>query len=171
MLFQTPLIRQFLNSFVSKLQSSVEPPAVVLDSNDSISYYEDSILSTSSSEEEEEEEFNFYRYAPSSIYSNESFTSYDLDCYEYQIYEDKKKKNSSLFEKTYVSFPQIDSFSTPTSNIAKREFFTMPEVVTATATPIFYTEPLPTSHNNNESIWNSSVVFNNILTNLYHLTC
>jgi hypothetical protein len=65
-----------------------------------------------------------YRYAPSSIYSIESF-----------IEEDNNNKEKSVFEKTYVSFPE---FSPSVSN---RDLFTMPEVMTTTATPSFYSKP------------------------------
>jgi hypothetical protein len=66
------------------------------------------------------EDQNYYRYAPSSIYS---------------IEDDQEKTSISVFEKTYVSFPE---FSPTVSN---RDLFTMPEVMTTTATPSFYNEP------------------------------
>lgn len=70
------------------------------------------------------EDQNLYRYAPSSIYSKESFTD--------DHNHNKEKTCISVFEKTYISFPEFSS------SVSKRDLFTMPEVMITTATPLFY---------------------------------
>lgn len=76
---------------------------------------------------------NYFRYASSSIYLNDSLDS----SVDESIYE-STKGGSSLFEKSYVSFPVLASTSTIIPN---NTLFTMPEVITATATPLFYNTP------------------------------
>lgn len=85
-------------------------------------------------EELDSDSDSYFRYASSSIYLNDSLDS----SVDESIYE--STKGSSLFEKSYVSFPVLDAASA-TTTIPNNTLFTMPEVITATATPLFYNTP------------------------------
>lgn len=75
----------------------------------------------------EEDSNSFFRYASSSLYSLDSVD---------------ELATVSLFERTYVSFPLLCSHS-PDNNmtIPNNTLFTMPEVMAATATPLFCNKP------------------------------
>ncbi|KAL9545432.1 hypothetical protein PS6_008230 [Mucor atramentarius] len=107
---QAPIIRQFIQHIASKLQSSTTTHEYHSSSKKTPSL---SLCSTQDFDDQED----YFRYAPSSIYSADSFCD-------------------SVFEKTYVSFPDF----TP-STTSNRALFTKPEVMTATATPMFYNTP------------------------------
>ncbi|KAL0145827.1 hypothetical protein V8B55DRAFT_1465559, partial [Mucor lusitanicus] len=118
---QAPVIRQFIQHIASKFQPSSSTHDYYYNSAPSLSQY-----STQDTEDD------YFRYAPSSIYSADSFCGKSITT----TASSSSSASDSVFEKTYVSFPDF----TP-STTSNRALFTRPEVMTATATPIFYNTP------------------------------
>ena len=139
---QTPLIRQFIQHITLKFQSTTTDNTAEYYSN---SLYQSrsntiSVYSTDSINQDDDDE-EYFRYAPCSIYSADSFCSKTTTTATTTTTTTTTTSNS-VFEKTYVSFPDF----TP-STTSNRALFTKPEVMTATATPMFYN----TSHS--KPIW------------------
>lgn len=120
---QAPIIRQFIQHIASKLQSSTTTHEYHSSSKKTPSL---SLCSTQDFDDQED----YFRYAPSSIYSADSFCGKSITT------TTSSSTLDSVFEKTYVSFPDF----TP-STTSNRALFTKPEVMTATATPMFYNTP------------------------------
>ncbi|KAK4517466.1 uncharacterized protein ATC70_000803 [Mucor velutinosus] len=124
---QAPVIRQFIQHIVSQFQSS----------SSTYGYYSSSLKQSpslplhSAQDTQDDDEEDHFRYAPSSIYSADSFCGQSIT-----TTSSVSSTLDSVFEKTYVSFPDF----TP-STTSNRALFTRPEVMAATATPIFYNTP------------------------------
>ncbi|KAL9547759.1 hypothetical protein MBANPS3_006004 [Mucor bainieri] len=126
---QSPVIRQFIQHIASKFQST---------SNNTHDYYHSlpkkspslSLYSTQNTEDDDEEDY--FRYAPSSIYSADSFCGKSITTTTSTV----SSSSSSTSNSTYVSFPDFSPSTT-----SNRALFTKPEVMTAIATPIFYNTP------------------------------
>jgi hypothetical protein len=127
---QTPLIRQFIQHITSKFQSTTTDNTAGYYSNSLCQSKSNaiSIYSTDSFNHDDDNE-ECFRYAPCSIYSADSFCSKTTTSTTITT-------SNSVFEKTYVSFPEF----TP-STTSNRALFTKPEVMTATATPMFCKTP------------------------------
>ena len=136
---QAPVIRQFIQHIASKFHSPSTSP------HDDYDYYNrpsnktpsPSLYSPQDAAEDDEKE-DYFRYAPSSIYSADSFCGKSITTSSSSSSSTATVSSSldSVFEKTYVSFPDF----TP-STTSNRALFTRPEVMTATATPLFYNTP------------------------------
>ncbi|CEP14449.1 hypothetical protein [Parasitella parasitica] len=122
--FQSSALHQFIQQIASRFNSTTSAPTF-----QSKARYQTSLYSIDSANQDDQDDF---RYAPSSIYSADSFCSSQ----SLTITSTRSTTTESVFEKTYVSFP--DYMPSTTSN---RALFTKPEVMTATATPSFYNTP------------------------------
>ncbi|CAO3634276.1 unnamed protein product [Mucor fragilis] len=128
---QAPVIRQFIKHIAHKFQSS-STPHDDYDYNRSSNKTPSLSLYSPQDAGEEDDEEDYFRYAPSSIYSANSFCGKSITTTTTTV----SSSLDSVFEKTYVSFPDF----TP-STTSNRALFTRPEVMTATATPQFYNTP------------------------------